>query len=128
MVSSGLFNGLAHIDFIWRYAKWPHKKSTQIFDFIDDIVKTAARNNVAIEINSNGYLWSQIYNVLGGDPFEIVLEKIKEYNTPVTIGSDAHKPEFVAKAFPEVAQLFKAKGLRTYCSFEKQEKRIRHLS
>lgn len=122
IVSSDIFNSLAHLDFIWRYAKWPLKKTTKVFKYIEDIVETAAAHDVAIEINSNGYLWSQIYTVQGGDPFDILLEKIKDHNTPITIGSDAHKPEFVGKAFTDVAQMLKIKGIKKYCTFEKQQK------
>jgi histidinol-phosphatase (PHP family) len=122
IVSSDIFNSLAHIDFIWRYTKWPLKKTLKVFNYIEEIVEIAAAHDMAIEINSNGYLWSQIYTVQGGDPFDILLEKIKKYNTPITIGSDAHKPEFIGKAFTDVAQSLKIRGIREYCTFEKQKK------
>ncbi len=123
VVTSDLFNSLAHIDFIWRYAKWPLNKSGKVFNYIEDIVETASKHDIAIEINSNGYLWSQIYTVQGGDPFDILVEKIREHNALITIGSDAHKPTFVGKAFEDVAQLMKIKGIKKYCTFEKQKKR-----
>ncbi len=122
VVSSGIFNSLAHLDFIWRYAKWPMKYSTEIFEYIEGVVETAAAHKVAIEINSNGYLWSQIYTVKGGDPLEILVEKLKSCKTSITIGSDAHKPEFIGKSFFDIAQLLKSKGITTYCTFDKQKK------
>lgn len=122
VVSAGIFNSLAHPDFIWRYAKWPMKKTKAIFDFIEDIVQTAVSNNVAIEINSNGYLWSQIYTIQGGDPFGVLLENIKTYDALITIGSDAHKPEFVGKAFKALAPMLKNRDIKRYCTFNKKRK------
>ena len=123
IVSASIFDSLAHIDFIWRYAKWPAKKSMAIFKLIEDVVQTASFNNVAIELNSNGYLWSQIYTIIGGDPFEILLENIRKYKVPITIGSDAHKPQYVGKAFKELAHLLKIMGIKQYCTYEKKRKK-----
>lgn len=122
LISSNLFDSLAHIDFIWRYIKWPMKKTKKIISLIQQTVEKAAANELAIEINSNGYLWSQIYNVAGGDPFEVLLESIKAFNAPITIGSDAHKPVFVGKSFHEVARLLKERGITRYCTFTRHER------
>lgn len=121
-VSSGIFSGLAHIDFIWRYSKWPDKKTNEIFAALEETAQAAALHDCAIEINSNGYLWSQIYNIRGGDPFNILMENIKKYNTPITIGSDAHKPEYIGKAFSDIAAVLKLKGIFHYCIYNKNAK------
>ncbi len=126
-ISSGIFSSLAHLDFIWRYAKWPEEKTTKIFKNIEEVVQTASSQNTAIEINSNGYLWSQIYTIKGGDPFTILLENIQKYHTPVTIGSDAHKPEFVGKVFNEMAFMLKSKGVSEYYVFNKMRKTARKI-
>ena len=126
-LSAGIFNSLAHIDFIWRYSKWPAKKSLAIFRLIEEIVETASSHNMAIEINSNGYLWSQIYTVIGGDPFEVLLRSIKKFNVPITVGSDAHKPHYVGKSFKEMGHLLKIMGLKQYCTFEKMRKRVENI-
>lgn len=122
LISSGLFDSLAHIDFIWRYIKWPAKKTRKITNLIRNTVEIAAAHNMAIEINSNGYLWSQIYNVAGGDPFEILLESIHALDVPITIGSDAHKPVFIGKTFNEVARLLKSRGITRYYTYSKQQR------
>lgn len=124
-IQAKIFDSLAHLDFIWRYSKWPAKKTEDIFASMENIVKTIAKNEMAIEINSNGYLWSQIYNIPGGDPFMVLVDNIHKYDAPITIGSDAHKPEFVGKAFVELAKLLKTKGITKYCTF-KQRKKIEY--
>ena len=127
LLASGLFDALAHIDFIWRYIKWPVRKTKQIANLIQQSIRAASDSGVAIEINSNGYLWSQIYNVAGGDPFETMLENIKTFNAPITIGSDAHKPVFVGKSFPEVARLLKGMGITRYYTFSGHKRVEQHI-
>jgi histidinol-phosphatase (PHP family) len=125
-IRSRLFDSIAHIDFIWRYVKWPESRTNRIFEMIDSAVKTAAKADVAVEINSNGYLWSQLYNVEKGDPFESLLQSIKKHDALVTIGSDAHKPEFVAKAFKGILPALKRAGITRYCTFSDRKRRIVH--
>ena len=78
----------------------------------------------AIELNTNGYLWSQIYTVMGGDPFEILLRSIKKHAAFITVGSDAHKPEFVGKSFRELAHLLRIMGIDEYATFEKGRRKV----
>lgn len=120
LISADIFDSFAHIDFIWRYTKWPYKKTKKVFDYIGEIIRTATSYSTAIEINSNGYLWSEIYNIRGEDPFIILLNKIEEYNVPITIGSDAHKPEYVGKTFDSIAQKLKNSGITNYFTFNKR--------
>jgi len=127
LLKSGIFNSISHLDFIWRYIHWPEKNSAFVFEQLVEIVETAAAYRTAIEVNANGYLWSQIYNVPGGDPFVIMLDQIRIFNVPITIGSDAHKPEMVGKAFPDIAHFLKNNGHTHYTLFDKREKQERIL-
>lgn len=127
VINSGIFDSLAHIDFIWRYSKWPEKKTDEIFNFIESIAKIAHNKDVAIEINSNGYLWSQIYTIPGGDPFNTLLNNINAYKAPITIGSDAHKPEFVGKTFKDLKHTLKNIGIVEYCTYSKRTKNVKKI-
>jgi len=122
-IASGIFDSLAHIDFIWRYVKWPDTKAEQVFANIDHTIKMAADRNVAIEINSNGFLWSQLYKVNGGDPFEALLTSLKKHGADITIGSDAHKPEFVGKAYGGLIPALKRQGIKRYTTIEQRKRR-----
>jgi histidinol-phosphatase (PHP family) len=123
-LQSGLFDSLAHPDFIWRYVKWPEGHTAEVFSNIQSIAKTAAAANMAVEINANGYLWSQLYQVGGGDPFEIFIDSIHANHTHITIGSDAHKPEFVGKSLAEVTELLKRKGVGSFSTFDQHKEKI----
>ncbi len=119
-IASGLFDVLAHLDFIWRYIKWPEEKTDEIFDRIRRVVALAARSEVAVEINANGYLWSQMRTQPAGDPFRILVEAIRDSSAIITVGSDAHKPFMVAKAFPEIGAMLRDFGLTRQCIFDKK--------
>lgn len=110
-IDSGLFDSIAHPDFIWRYAKWPADSNLQIFKMIDRIAQKATESNVCLEINSNAYLWSRMYHIPGGDPFNVLLDSIRDHSTRITIGSDAHQPSAVAKSFRDIKSLLIAHAI-----------------
>lgn len=116
-LKSKIFNSIAHIDFIWRYVKWPEQNRESIFDEIVDTIQTAAEYKTCVEINANGYVWAKANQLFPNDPFDFFLEQIKRLNASITIGSDAHEPFLVGKAFPAIIALLKDKGLNTVCCF-----------
>ena len=112
-----IFNSIAHIDFIWRYIKWPPQGKEMVFNEIADTIKTAAEYNTCVEINANGYVWAKANQMHPNDPFDFFLEQIKLLNANITIGSDAHEPFLVGKAFPAIIALLKDKGINTVSCF-----------
>jgi histidinol-phosphatase (PHP family) len=121
-LQSGIFDSLAHPDFIWRYVKWPEGHTAEVFSKIQQTAAVAATADKALEINANGHLWSRMYQVGGGDPFEILLESIHAHTTPITIGSDAHKPECVGKFFKEIYQYIHRKGITAYATYRQHQR------
>jgi len=123
---SGLFQSLAHIDFIWRYVAWPDVPEKVMEDYISKAVAVAAKNHTNIEVNANGYLWAQINDHLKYNLFNMTLDAVKKHNALITIGSDAHTPELVGKSFPQIIASLKAKGINTVSVFEqKQGKQVK---
>jgi histidinol-phosphatase (PHP family) len=116
-LKSKIFHSIAHIDFIWRYVKWPELNKESVFEEIVDTIKTAAEYKTCVEINANGYIWAKGNQLHPNDPFDFFLEQIKRFNASITIGSDAHEPFLVGKAFPAIIALLKEKGLNTVCCF-----------
>lgn len=114
---SGLFNALAHLDFIWRYVNWPTKDPVMPFREIAETVRAAAETGRCIEINANGYFWSRANASGNQDPFDTLLDQCRESGVPVTIGSDAHEPAMVGKLFPELIDALKKKGITTFTCF-----------
>jgi histidinol-phosphatase (PHP family) len=126
-LKSGLFNVLAHPDFIWRYVGWPRQDPLMPFREIAETVAVAGETGRCIEINANGYLWSRANEFEGQDPFETLLDKCHAMEVPVSIGSDAHEPAMVGKLFPELIAALKKKGITTFTCFSEGKPRKEHL-
>jgi histidinol-phosphatase (PHP family) len=124
LIQCGLFDSLAHIDFIWRYVKWPDGHTADVFAFIQEMAALAIASHMAVEINANAYLWSQLYQTGGGDPFAILVDSIHANRTHITVGSDAHKPEYTGKSLREVVEVLKKKGVSSFSTFEHRIEKI----
>ncbi|HEX7511105.1 MAG TPA: histidinol-phosphatase [Chitinivibrionales bacterium] len=120
-LASGLFQSIAHLDFVWRYIPWPEQRRVELITHISDTVAVAVASGVAIEINANGYLWSQANFTRNFDPFDLMLDVIKEKNATITLGSDAHAPKLVAKFFPEIIRILNKKGISLASIFSKKK-------
>jgi histidinol-phosphatase (PHP family) len=123
-VASGLFQSLAHPDFIWRYARWPHHITDDVYRWIQDTVKAAAEKGTCVEINVNGYTWSLVNDENGIDPMSRLITAIREYGACVSVGSDAHTPQSVANSFDDLETYLRVKGIDKYAVFEGKKKRI----
>ena len=119
-IQCGLFQSLAHIDFIWRYLPWPALHSEHNEAALNELVQTittAASNDHCLEINANGFIWSQINQHTEFNPFLFMLQQAHKHSVPVTIGSDAHDPQMVGKAFPELISLLHEHEIHTIRCF-----------
>lgn len=126
-LESKLFQSIAHTDFIWRYIAWPKDASEEIFGEIDNTVKCALEYGGRIEVNANGFVWSRSHETPGKDPFEFLLETIKNYGVQVTIGSDAHEPSMVGKHFSEIIDLLHSKGINSISCFSNGAPLVKQL-
>lgn len=121
--SSGLFDSIAHIDFIWRYIDIPSGCHDRLLELIHSTIIQAQSNDLAVEINANGYIWSSMKR-REPDPFEHLLTSISQNNVCVTLGSDAHKPQMVGKSFPVIADLLLQYGISSLCRFDKRQRSL----
>ncbi|HWJ02517.1 MAG TPA: histidinol-phosphatase HisJ family protein [Verrucomicrobiae bacterium] len=72
---------------------------------------------VAIEINTNGR-----YKPVGEYyPARQLLEKAYEFKIPVTLGSDAHEPEYVGRDLALAVELLKEIGYKSVVSFSNKQ-------
>ena len=79
---------------------------------VEEILRTLIQNGCGIEVNTNrgneplpSAKWLRMYRQLGGEI--------------ITLGTDAHSPEFVGKAIRERQELLRECGFRRFCTFEK---------
>jgi histidinol-phosphatase (PHP family) len=126
-IQSGLFQSLAHIDFLWRYSIWPQSRPLELADYINDVVSTSKNSTTDLEINANGFIWSRAHYVKEFDPFDLFLESICSHKARITMGSDAHAPQMVAKHFPEIVTLLKSKDINQVSLFERKNRKLADL-
>ena len=123
-LKSKRFHSLAHIDFIWRYLRWPKSGAVALFEKeIAATLQTALETDTCIEINANGYLWSRMNIAEGPDPFTMLLNGVRDRKVPVTVGSDAHDPQQVGKSFRDIIPVLRSWGIDHCMTFTEGKRR-----
>lgn len=113
------FDSLGHLDYIVRYAPATYSYVPADFrEILEEILTFIIRKDIALEVNTSGWKTSgrcqnphfdilKIYTALGGEL--------------ITIGSDAHTPEYISYRFSDLPDMLKSIGLRQYCVFQKRK-------
>lgn len=98
LAASGTVDILAHVDLIKVFG---HRLETPLLDLYAPVVEAASRSGTAVEINTSGMegLAGEAY------PSPDLLEMFHDAGVPITLGSDAHRPEDVGRGFDEAVDL-----------------------
>ncbi len=108
-VESGLFDGIAHLDFLKRYAfeRYGEFRFEAFLDEIGSIIRSMIDGGIALEINTSG-LRRAVGETLPG------LETVRLYRRLggelVTLGSDAHRAEHLGFALSRALDLARTAG------------------
>lgn len=100
-VKSGLFDCIAHIDYLKK--KFKSYSEEKAMPFIEEILKEMVKKNVGLEINTNGF-----FDV--GENYasqEIVENFLRLGGQKIVIGSDSHSVEEFKRAHRRVTALCK---------------------
>lgn len=115
------FDSLAHLTYPLRYITGEHNISVsmeQYDDIFEKIFKEIIKNKKAIEINTSG-LRQKINDFL---PCEKYIKMYKDLGGEyITVGSDAHKCEDVAKGIDDAYDLLKKIGFENITYFENRQ-------
>ena len=113
----GRFSVLGHLTLPLRYMNENHGMHMSFDGFEDEVAqvfRALIENGCGIECNVNrgntplpDAKWLRLYHELGGEI--------------ITIGTDAHTPEFVGMRARETQELLKSCGLNYVCTFEKKK-------
>ena len=103
MVQSGVYDVVAHFDLVKKFSYLPNRP---FYEEINEIMALIKENKMLIEVNTSGLRKpaKEIY------PSKFILEVAKNYDIPLILGSDAHKPEDVAADFDKAVSLVKSAG------------------
>ena len=113
-------DAFAHLDYIVRYG--PNKNKYYSYkeysDYIDEILKLLIHHGIALEINTGSFKYG--LNVTNPN-----LDIIKVYRQMggelITVGSDAHIPNFIANQFDLVSDLLLEAGFKYYTEFHNRK-------
>ncbi len=115
LVKSGLFDIVGHFDLIKKFG---HRAERNFDEFISEILKLVKDSGMCIEINTSG-LRQKVREIY---PSEKILGMIRDYKIPLTLGSDAHNPEDVARDFEFALDLIERYGDGKISIFEKRRR------
>ncbi len=121
VISIDDFSVYGHLDYIIRYC--PHGEAAFHFadykDIFEAIFKALIQKGKGIEINTGSLYKKMSY----AHPHRDILKLYKEMGGEIiTVGSDAHKPEFIGYEFETVARdMLKSLGYKYFCTFKNME-------
>ncbi|SHI74202.1 histidinol-phosphatase HisJ family protein [Parasporobacterium paucivorans] len=113
------FDVYGHLDYIVRYA--PQKNANYSYadyaDYLDEILKTLIRMDKGIEVNTGGYR----YELNDTNPSQDIIKRYRQLGGDIiTIGSDAHTPDYIGYNFDLAAATLKNSGFRHYNIFRQR--------
>lgn len=120
-INSGVdFDVYGHIDYVVRYG--PNKNEFYTYekfkDIIDEILTQLISKGKGIEVNTGGFK----YGLGHPNPTEDIIKRYRELGGEIiTIGADAHVPEYVAYEFDKTAQIIKNCGFKYYTVFKNRK-------
>lgn len=115
-------DSLGHLDYIVRYAPSDFRYCPNDYaDIVEEILSFLIRKDIALEINSSGLKSTSMPN----PHFDILNRYAARGGELVTIGSDAHTPDYMGYRFDSIAALMQKAGLRQYVTYH-QHKPVFH--
>ncbi len=114
------FQVYGHMDYVNRYGDYENKE-LQYFvyrEIIDEILKALIQKQKGLEINTSGFKYGLGY----AHPKLEILKRYHELGGEIiTIGSDAHSPEWIGSHFQDAYNMLKESGFKAFTVFKKQQ-------
>lgn len=110
------FDVFGHLDYVVRYG--PNKNRYYSYvkyrEILDEILRSLIKKDIGLEVNTGGYK----YGLGTPNPCKDIIARYRELGGKiVTLGSDAHDPQFLAYEFDKAAELLKSCGFHSYYIF-----------
>jgi len=117
---SGLFDTIGHIDIIKKFRVYPETNQDKLFE---DTIKIIKANNLVVELNTGG----MDRPCAEFTPSVKLLEMCFNHHVPVTLASDAHRTEQIARHYESAISLLSHIGYTEIVGFNKRIRRIIRL-
>ena len=114
------FDTFGHLDYVVRYG--PNKNQFYSYEryqeLLDEILRTLVRKDIGLEINTGGYK----YGLGAPNPCREIITRYRELGGQIiTLGSDAHAPEYLCYEMERALQLAKECGFSSYYIFHNRK-------
>ncbi|MEL7587638.1 MAG: histidinol-phosphatase HisJ family protein [Prolixibacteraceae bacterium] len=117
---SRLFDIIGHFDIIKKFSVYPESDQSRL---IETTLSALAENGLTVEMNTGGLdRPCADYN-----PGAVVLKQCRRLNIPVTLSSDAHQVEHVARHFEPAVALLREIGFTELATFRGRKRGILRL-
>ncbi|HPR31078.1 MAG TPA: histidinol-phosphatase HisJ family protein [Prolixibacteraceae bacterium] len=112
---SGLFDVIGHFDLIKKLNCWPESDPYHLYEQTLKVIKEA---NMVLELNTSGLdrPCGEFF------PNQKILELACNLGIPVTLGSDAHQPDQVARHFDSALRMLKQVGYTRITRFRNRQR------
>lgn len=113
------FDAIGHLDYIVRYA--PEDFFYQPRDYreiLEAILSFLIQKDIALEINTSGF---KSVRQSQNPHIDILQQYISLGGELITIGSDAHTPQYVGFHFDDISDILQKIGLPQYCVYKKRK-------
>ncbi|MFA5327763.1 MAG: histidinol-phosphatase HisJ family protein [Prolixibacteraceae bacterium] len=117
---SDLFDIIGHIDIIKKFRVYPETNLDMLFD---DTIRIIKEHNVVVELNTGG----MDRPCAEYTPSPKLLEMCYNHHVPVTLSSDAHRVEHIARHYESAIELLKRIGFSEIVGFNNRIRRIIRL-
>jgi histidinol-phosphatase (PHP family) len=119
-IKTGLFDIVGHLDII----KTPGQSMIELVpDLVSEVLNTVNKKGMVLEINSSGYR----KKINEPYPSLDMLDKIKEINVPICVGSDSHSPQQVGFMFDDIYTSLIQNGFENFTRFEERIKSLKSI-
>ena len=122
LAASGNYDILGHPFNVRLFKHFPNFDTTPYLERVADALKRA---DMAVDVNT-GTLYR--YPVAEISPYADFMRLVAEYNLPVTINSDAHRPEDCGRFFEEAAAYVRSFGIKKIARFGKRRRELVELT
>lgn len=113
------FDALGHLDYIVRYAPSDFSYIPDDYrDILDSILTFLIQKDIALEVNTSGF---KTEGRCQNPHLDILTWYHERGGELITVGSDAHTPDYVAYRFDSVADCLQKTGLRQYVVYQKHK-------
>ncbi len=110
------FDSLGHLDYAVRYAPADYQYRPEAFmDIVDAILAFLVKKDIALEVNTSGLKTAQ---AAPNPHWDILRRYVQSGGRLITLGSDAHSPEYVGYRFSDMAKKIREIGLQEYVVYQ----------